>query len=314
MLISSGYRCDESSDKECGKEALTARSGHRHAAVDVDRLAGDVAGFLRREIDAGRADIVAAAHRPHRNARQDGLALLVIERIGHRRGHESGGNRVDGNVAARKLLRDRFGHADQPGLRRDIIRLSRIAGHPDHRGDRDDPPEARLHHRPGRGAHQPERGLEVDPDDLLELLVLHPHQQIVASDAGIVDEDVELAAKRLDRLRHELIDRSAVGQVARQRDMIAAERRAEGFQLVDIAARDREPRALPRQRLGNRAAEPARSAGHQRGHSRKIKHLHPCERCSIPRRVPSGMTRNFDRLDSSSASTSSPLCVGRRCA
>src|SRR5207302_10763335 len=35
---------------------------HGHAAVDVQCLAGDVAGFLRREINAGRADIAAAAH------------------------------------------------------------------------------------------------------------------------------------------------------------------------------------------------------------------------------------------------------------
>jgi Glycosyltransferase family 87 len=35
------------------------RSGHRHAAVHVQRLAGDVAGLTAREIDGGRADILA---------------------------------------------------------------------------------------------------------------------------------------------------------------------------------------------------------------------------------------------------------------
>src|SRR3954454_5011439 len=49
---------------------LSAGSRHHHSAVDVDRLAGDVSRFLRREINAGGANIVAAAHRAHRNPRQ----------------------------------------------------------------------------------------------------------------------------------------------------------------------------------------------------------------------------------------------------
>ena len=54
-------------------------------------------------------------------------------------------------------------------------------------------------------------------DDRLPLLVLHAQDEIVARDAGIVDEDVELAAQRLDRRGHERVDRGRVRQVARQR-------------------------------------------------------------------------------------------------
>src|SRR5438445_5096685 len=60
-----GYRGRETDDKECSSEALTAAAGrlrHRHAAVDVQRLPSDVPSFPGCEIDAGRADIVAAAH------------------------------------------------------------------------------------------------------------------------------------------------------------------------------------------------------------------------------------------------------------
>lgn len=42
---------------------------HRHPAVDVQRLSGDVAGFFRREIDGGGADVVARAHLAQRDAR-----------------------------------------------------------------------------------------------------------------------------------------------------------------------------------------------------------------------------------------------------
>jgi hypothetical protein len=48
--------------------ALRRTSGHRHSAVDVQRLPGDVAGFAASEIDARRADVLAGTHRAHRNA------------------------------------------------------------------------------------------------------------------------------------------------------------------------------------------------------------------------------------------------------
>src|SRR4051812_24884038 len=54
--------------------------------------------------------------------------------------------------------------------------------------------------------------------------------------------------------------------------MLAAEARPESLELVDIAARDREPRALPRQRLGDRGSEAARRARHQRGHAGQVEH------------------------------------------
>src|SRR5207302_6393379 len=44
---------------------------HGHAAVDVQCLAGDVACLLRGEIDAGGANVLAAAHLAYRNPRKD---------------------------------------------------------------------------------------------------------------------------------------------------------------------------------------------------------------------------------------------------
>jgi hypothetical protein len=60
---------------------------------------------------------------------------------------------------------------------------------------------------------------EVDADHRVPLLVLHPHGEIVAGYAGIVDEDVE-PAQLLHSRRDQSIHRCRIGQVARQHDRI----------------------------------------------------------------------------------------------
>src|SRR4029079_19337780 len=122
-------------------------------------------------------------------------------------------------------------------------------------------------------------------DDVLELLVLHPHQEVVACHPGIVDEDVELAAERFDGLRDETVDRCAIGEVAGQPNMIAAKRAAKRLQLLDVAPRYGEPRALPCKRLRNGTSKPARGARHQGSHSAQVEHhaisLASASTCSI---------------------------------
>src|SRR5689334_3675864 len=79
---------------------------HCHPAVDVDRLPGDVPGFAARKVDTRRANVLAAAHRAEGYARQNALALLLIQRIGHCRGHEPRRNRVDRDASTGELLCD----------------------------------------------------------------------------------------------------------------------------------------------------------------------------------------------------------------
>src|SRR5206468_10188129 len=55
---------------------------HRHAAVHVQRLAGHVSGFAAGKIDAGRADVLAAAHCSHWDARQDAGPRSEERRVG----------------------------------------------------------------------------------------------------------------------------------------------------------------------------------------------------------------------------------------
>src|SRR5271154_122279 len=78
--------------------ALTPRamaSNHCHSAVDVESLTGDVAPLGARQIDDRGADVRAASKAPHRDRGQDALALLLIQRIGHRTGDEARRDAVD---------------------------------------------------------------------------------------------------------------------------------------------------------------------------------------------------------------------------
>src|SRR3546814_4263589 len=81
-----------------------------------------------------------------------------------------------------------------------------MAGDADHRGDVDDAALARLHHAAHHRLAAAEDAGEVGVEDRLPVLVLHPHQQVVAGDAGVVDEDRDRADvladgidQRLDR-------------------------------------------------------------------------------------------------------------------
>ena len=55
--------------------------------------------------------------------------------------------------------------------------------------------------------------------------------------------------------------------------MIAAESVAKRTQLVGIGTRNREPRALRRQRLRNGRTDTARGAGNEGSHAGEIEHL-----------------------------------------
>ena len=126
-----------------------------------------------------------------------------------------GRHAVDGDVAAADLLRQRLGEADQRRLGGGVVGLAGVAAAADHRGDLDDAAVARLHHAAQHRLRQPEHGLEVGLDDRVPLLVLHPQQQVVARDAGVVDQDRD-RRRSCDSIAAERgVDRRGVGDVER---------------------------------------------------------------------------------------------------
>jgi hypothetical protein len=86
--------------------ALRRALRHRHPAVHMKSLPCDVPGLAAGEVDAGGTDVIAATHRTHRNSRENGRALLIVERIRHRRRHKAGSDRVHRDVPAGEFLRD----------------------------------------------------------------------------------------------------------------------------------------------------------------------------------------------------------------
>ena len=127
------------------------------------------------------------------------LLLHLVEDLGLCRRR---GDAVDENVRRRQFLGERLRQPDQPRLRCRIMRGIGIAVLARDRGDVDDAAIAVLQHfRHDRAASQI-RTDEIDindapPDIRLQL----PELAVAAGDAGVVDEDVDLAVPRDGGLR-----------------------------------------------------------------------------------------------------------------
>ena len=149
-----------------------------------------------------------------------------------------------------------------------------IAGDGDDGADRDDASPSVAHHRAERGAAEPERRRQVDGDDLVPVGVGNPDEQRVAGQAGIVDEDVYFPHRRLG-LRHQLLDRGAVGEIARNDMDAVAELAGEMLQHLAAGARNRHGRALPVEGAGDAAADAAGRAGYQCPLAAQFEHAVP---------------------------------------
>src|ERR1700683_1791346 len=72
---------------------------HVQAAVDVEDLAGDVAGFVAGEEDDGGGDVAVESETAQRDHRFHFVFDFLRQRIGHGRFDETGRDGVDGNAA-----------------------------------------------------------------------------------------------------------------------------------------------------------------------------------------------------------------------
>jgi hypothetical protein len=83
-------------------------------------------------------------------------------------------------------------------------------------------PALGLEHRADGGLDHVEGAEEVDLQDLLPVVDRHAHDQVIAGDAGIVDEDVDLA-ERLEGGGDGLHARFRIGHVGRDVDGLPTE-------------------------------------------------------------------------------------------
>ena len=204
---------------------------HRPAAIGDDGLAGHVGSFVAGEIAHDVGDLPRGGEPLHRHARDHPILLQrtvgqsLIDELGS---GEAGGDGVDANARRGDFERQRPGEAEDAGLRRAIGAASRQADKSRGRGDADDGAAlaARRHARHRFGRAEEEAG-EVRRDDRRPVGERNFPDEADALDAGVVDEDVDLARLRIDRLervgyargigRHRLRDRRRPRAARRRR-------------------------------------------------------------------------------------------------
>ena len=130
---------------------------------------------------------------------------------------------------------------------------------------------------------------QVDVEHLLPVLVLQRNEQVVLGDAGVGDQDVELA-QRLLGVRDQRLDRILVGEIAGQHRR-AAELGGERLEHLAARAGHRDLRALRVQRARDRAADAAGRAGDERGLAGQIEHAAPLRAARVSR------ARRLERRD-----------------
>ena len=75
-------------------------SDHRHAAVHVQGLAGDIGSLVAGQIDAGRGDFRARPQARRPGSSTGSRLLLLVQHVGHRAVDEARRHAVHGDVAA----------------------------------------------------------------------------------------------------------------------------------------------------------------------------------------------------------------------
>src|SRR5437773_1460589 len=111
-------------------------------AVDMEDLPRHVGGPVTGEESYHLGHLAGGADALERHLREQRLLGLDRQRRGHVGLDETRRHRVDQDAPVRQLARRRLGQADEAGLRRRIVGLTRVAHRAGRRGDVDDAPAA----------------------------------------------------------------------------------------------------------------------------------------------------------------------------
>src|SRR3954447_2027800 len=189
-------------------------TSHPQAAVDEKNSARDERRLLGAEEAYRSGDVLRIAEPAERREVEHLRLGLFRNHLGQLRLDVTGSDDVRAHVPAAELLRERLREADDPGLRRRVVRLAPVAMHADDRRDVDDRARAPFHHSPCYRAARVEDRAEVRVDDRAPVVVAHPREDAVARQAGVVHEDVEVAGlgdepRGVHRLRDVRVHRAA---------------------------------------------------------------------------------------------------------
>src|SRR5262245_30256656 len=273
--------------------ASAARAGVERAAVERPDRAPDLLEEAHAVGDAAgqRRRVPGAERERGLGHRLDGLdhrgldPLADVRRLDARRDHRGDGReRVHGDAVGRELRREPGAHAVERGLARgvqvvaaapvplDVGRLRGVEGR--RRADVQDPAALPRDHVGQHELAELEGGAQVRLDRAGEVPLGELEEGAVGPVGGVVHQDVD-RAEALAALLDEGAARGPVHHVALDRDRRPAARldRRHGLAqragelrrvAVEAARDDGDPGALRREALGDRGADAAARARHQR--------------------------------------------------
>ena len=114
-----------------------------------------------------------------------------VETFHHVGPHEAGGDGVDRHFLARDFLSERLGGGNQAAFGGGIVRLSRQTFQAGERGDVDDAAAFFQEHGLEDGAGHVVEAVERGGEHFVPVIGLHPDEQAVAADAGVVDQHLD---------------------------------------------------------------------------------------------------------------------------
>ena len=174
-------------------------------------MPGDVFdGRIQRQEFAHSRNLRGLSQSLEGNALRDLGEVRIVELVGHVRLDESRADGVDDDAAGSELLGVRHGHGDDTSLGGGVVGLAGVSDLSDDRRDVDDAAGALLGGELEEGLGAVEDTAEVGVDDGLPRLGLHAHDETVAGDPGVVDEDVN-GSESLDGFREEFLDGVGIG-------------------------------------------------------------------------------------------------------
>src|SRR5262250_486236 len=241
---------------------VVAASLHVEAAVDVNGLPRDVGGAVAGQESYHLRHLPCPSDPPEGHLPEQALARLLGEARRHVRLDQPRRHRVDEDVPVRELAGRRLGQPNHARLGRRVVDLAGIAHGPGSGGNVDDAAALLPHHGLGRRPGHQEHAAKVRVHDLIPVVVLHAHQELVARHAGIVDQHVDASEPLLGRL-HQPIAVFALRLIRGYRQRGAAhglDLSGGGLEPGRVAARDYHGGAVLRQRASDSEPDAERPA------------------------------------------------------
>ncbi len=128
-----------------------------------------------------------------RNLANQSLLLLLLQASRHVGFDKTRCHTIDRDVARAQFPRQRARHTRNARLGSRVVGLTRVAAGTYHRGDIDDATVALLHHRSHHATAQAKHCFQISIKHGVPLVVFHAQGQVVARDAGVVDQNMQAA-------------------------------------------------------------------------------------------------------------------------